>query len=351
MNARKSIAYLGASGLGLWLGSRVYRRLRGYDFRDRSAIVTGGTRGLGLVMARQLVAAGARVAVCARDEGEVRRAQADLTERGGMVLARVCDLRNVADAEEFARQVEREFGRVDVLINNAGIIEVGPEATMTRTDFIDAMATNFWAALYMIQAVLPGMKQRREGRIVNVTSIGGKVSVPHLLPYSASKFALVGLSEGLRSELAREGITVTTVCPGLMRTGSPPNALFKGQHRAEYAWFTLSDSLPGLSMNAERAARKVLNACRRGDSEIVLSLPAKAAVLFHGLFPGLTADLLGLINRLLPGEGGIGTASARGGESESPLTRSVLTSLTAAAARRNNQVPAPRPQPADEPRL
>ena len=75
--------------------------------------------------------------------------------------------------------------------------------------------------------------------------------MPHLLPYSASKFALVGFSEGLRAELAKDGIRVTTVCPGLMRTGSPPNAAFKGRHREEYAWFALSDALPILSISAE----------------------------------------------------------------------------------------------------
>src|SRR6185503_4123757 len=122
-------------------------------------------------------------------------------------------------------------------------------------------------------AVLPEMRARREGRIVNITSIGGKISVPHLLPYSASKFALVGLSEGLRAELAKDGIVVTTICPGLMRTGSPRNATFKGQHRAEYAWFSIGDSLPVTAMSADRAARQILTACKRGEAEVVLSVP------------------------------------------------------------------------------
>jgi hypothetical protein len=187
-------------------------------------------------------------------------------------------------------------------------------------------------------AVLPGMRRRREGRIVNVTSIGGKVSIPHLLPYTASKFALVGLSEGLRSELAKDGIVVTTVCPGLMRTGSHKNALFKGRHRSEFAWFSISDSLPGLSMNADNAARQILDACERGLGEVVLSLPAKAAVLFHDLFPGITADLLGLVNRLLPAPGGIGKAVATGKDSESSLSPSWLTVLSDRAALMNNEL-------------
>jgi short-subunit dehydrogenase len=174
---------------------------------------------------------------------------------------------------------------------------------MELKDYEDAMKSNFWAALYTTLAVLPQMRRNRKGRIVNICSVGGKLSIPHLLPYSCSKFALVGLSEGLRAELAKEGIVVTTVCPGLMRTGSARHAHFKGQHRAEYAWFSISDALPLLSMDAERAARQIVNGCRHGKARLVLSLQAQIAVLVHAAFPEATADLLGLINRMLPKRG------------------------------------------------
>src|SRR5262249_29078614 len=143
-------------------------------------------------------------------------------------------------------------------VNNAGIIQVGPMETMTLADYQEAMRVHYWGPLYTALAVLPQMKQRRAGRIVNITSIGGKVAVPHLLPYVGSKFALVGLSEGLRAELMKDGILVTTVVPGLMRTGSPRNAFFKGQNEAEYAWFKIGDSIPVLTTSAERAARRIV---------------------------------------------------------------------------------------------
>src|SRR5262249_52903527 len=143
--------------------------------------------------------------------------------------------------------VWNHFGPIDVLINNAGVIEVGPLETMTLQDFEEAMRTHFWGPVYTTMAVLSEMRYRGGGRIVNISSIGGKVSVPHLVPYCASKFALCGLSEGLRAELAKDNILVTTVIPGLMRTGSPPNATFKGRHREEYAWFSISDALPVVS--------------------------------------------------------------------------------------------------------
>src|SRR5215207_3675472 len=164
--------------------------------------------------------------------------------------------------ERMIADVRSRFGRIDILVNNAGVIQVGPLGAQTQADFEEAMRIHFWGPFYAMRAVLPEMKQRGEGRIVNISSIGGKIAVPHLLPYSASKFALVGLSEGLRAELAKDGVVVTTVCPGLMRTGSPRNAEFKGQHRSEYAWFALGDSIPGASVSAESAARQIIEACR-----------------------------------------------------------------------------------------
>jgi len=182
------------------------------------------------------------------------------------------------------------------------------------------------------------MQRRQGGRIVNITSIGGKVSVPHLVPYCASKFALVGFSEGLRAELLKDGIRVTTVCPGLMRTGSARNAEFKGQHRAEYALFSLSAALPISSMQVERAARQIVGACKRGDAEVILSIQAKLAAFFHGVFPGATADLFGLVNQFLPGPGGIGEQKAKGKDSESSISPSFLTILNDRAALRNNEM-------------
>jgi short-subunit dehydrogenase len=200
------------------------------------------------------------------------------------------------------------------------------------------MRTHFWGPLHLIQAVLPSMRQRHwKGRIVNIASIGGKIAVPHMLPYSASKFALVGLSEGLRSELAKDGIVVTTVCPGLIRTGSPRNAHFKGQNHKEYAWFALSDSLPGISMSAEGCADQIVDALRHGDAEIVTSLVAQVAALAHGVAPGLVTDVLGLVNGYLPSAEGAGIERFTGAESESLLTRSPLTALTRLAETRNNQ--------------
>jgi short-subunit dehydrogenase len=308
-----------------------------YSLKGKTVLITGGSRGLGLVMARQLVQKGARLAICARDTSELEKARIDLQQRGGEVLAVPCDVTDELEVKQMMRFVSDRFGQIDVLINNAGTIQVGPMQEMTLDDYEEAIKIHFWAPLYTTLAVLPMMRQRGEGRIVNISSIGGKVSVPHLLPYSASKFALVGLSEGMHSELAKDGIVVTTVCPGLMRTGSPYNAFFKGKHRQEYAWFSISDSLPLISMSAESAAKQIIAAVRRGDAEVTLSIPAQIGEKFHALFPGFTSVLLGWVNRFLPEADGIGSDRVQGKDSQSSISPSVLTSLSDQAAQQNNQ--------------
>ncbi|WP_165230501.1 SDR family NAD(P)-dependent oxidoreductase [Aquisphaera insulae] len=340
MNAivRKGLLATAAGAGSILIGRALIRRARRLDPRGGVALVTGGSRGFGLTIARELASRGARLAICARDVDELERARQDLAGRGAEVLAVPCDLTEPDQIRRLVGEVRAHYGHIDILVNNAGIIQVRPFETTTTEDFDRAMKTHFWAPLHAILEVLPEMRSRKSGRIVNIASVGGAVSAPHLVPYGSSKFALRGLSEGLRAELLKDGIHVTTVLPGLMRTGSPRNAEFKGQHRAEYAIFSISDSIPGLSISAEAAARSVVNALEHGDPEVIITLPAKLAVLFHGPFPGLTADLMGLLNRLLPGPGGIGTRSALGKDSTSRLSPSWLTTLNEAAARRNNEV-------------
>jgi NAD(P)-dependent dehydrogenase (short-subunit alcohol dehydrogenase family) len=329
-------AFLGAgvAAAGWWLTRQLLARSRRFDYRDKVVLITGGSRGLGLVLARQLVAAGARVAICSRNNGELERA---IDQLGPAVRADVCDVRVPEGVRQWVKGVHQSCGRIDVLINNAGIIQVGPLEHMTPADYEDAIATHFRGPLEAIFAARPLMLQG--GRIINIASIGGEVSVPHLAPYCASKFALVGLSRGLRQELISEGIYVTTVLPGLMRTGSPPQALFKGQHRTEYALFSISDALPLVTISAERAARQILGAARDGRAELLLTLPTKLAVAISGLCPELTAEALTLAARVLPGPGGIGNHSVKGFDSTSSRSPSWLTRLSDRASCRNNELP------------
>jgi NAD(P)-dependent dehydrogenase (short-subunit alcohol dehydrogenase family) len=341
LTQKSLLAAAGLCAVGV-LAKGALRRSRWFSFRGKRVLVTGGSRGLGLVIARHLTDAGAKVAIAARTADDLQTAFEDLRTRaekyGGEVRGVVCDLRDAAETERMVGGVATDWGGLDCLINVAGIIEVGPLETMTLRDFYDAMDTNCWGPLHAVLAALPHMRRQQWGRIVNIGSIGGKQAVPHLLPYVTSKFALVGLSTGLRIELAKDGILVTTASPTLMRTGSPRNALFKGHHRKEYAWFSLGGSLPIISISAERAARQVLLACQYGDGDVMIGNYLNPPIWAHRLFPRLTTEVFALLNRVLPGPGGINTAAARGYDSESLVSPSILTSLGESAAAQNNEM-------------
>ena len=303
------------------------------DLHGQIVLITGGTRGLGLLLAREFVAHGCSVAICARDAGELDRARADLEARGGTVLAVRCDVGIPEDVERLIAQVTERFGRIDVLVNNAGIIQVGPLEAMTLADFEQALDVMYWGVVRPTLAVLPSMRARGSGHIVNVTSIGGKVAVPRLLPYVGAKFAATGFSQGLRAELAGSGVRVTTVVPGLMRTGSYINALFKGRQTREYAWFALGSSLPLVSMDARRAAQQIVTAVRRDEGERTLSLPAVALARINGLAPATTARALNLAHRFLLPPSSAEPAAVTGKSADARLDSSVLRAVTSLGRR------------------
>ena len=319
-----------------WLVLRLIRTRR-YSLRGKVVLITGGSRGLGLVLARQICAAGGKVALIARDVEELGRAKADLARRGGAVLSVQCDLLDTKQIRSAVRQIIDHFGKIDILINSAGIIEVGPLEHMTREDFERAMRLHFWAPFELISQIVPEMRTWGGGRIVNISSIGGKVAVPHLAPYSASKFALTGFSDALRAELARDKIQVTTVAPGMMRTGSHVNAKFRGKHDAEFGWFAASAGAPLISMNADRAARKILAACRRGQPSLTLTFAARTAILGNALFPNLTGYWMKIVNRFLPKAGDHEGNQSRAGSQTRRLIPGWLTYLADRATRRNNE--------------
>jgi short-subunit dehydrogenase len=329
-----------AAGVGAALAARSVlgkmRRHRLRELRGQAVLITGGSRGLGLALAEEFARLGSRVAICARDEQELSRARFHLEKIGTEVCAVACDVTKPDEVERMIGTVRQQFGSIDMLVNNAGIISVGPLLSQTREDFQEAMDVLFWGTVNPTLAALPHMLSQGRGRIVNITSMGGKVSIPHLVPYSCAKFAAVGFSEGLHAELKRFGIHVLTVVPGLMRTGSHLNAQFKGRHQSEFGWFALSGTNPLISVSAQRAARKIVHAACFRRTELVIGWQAKLLAEIHGLAPGLTQQALALVNRLLPDADG-STEKKPGRESQSVVTRSPLTALGKRAARRYNQ--------------
>ncbi len=307
------------------------------SFEGQSVLITGGSRGLGLILARLFAREGARVAILGRDRLSLLDAEQELRALGADVDAFVCDVTDRADAEAAIDRIIARWGRIDVLVNNAGIILTGPFEHMQVEDFERQMATHFWAPLHLMRAALPHMRRQGGARIVNIASIGGKVAVPHLAAYCASKSALVGLSDTLRAELAKDRIAVTTVCPGLMRTGSHINAQFKGHHRAEYAWFAAGAS-PLTSVDAEDSGRAIVEATRRRRRMLIISPQAKLMTWLNALAPELFGALESVASRLLPGVAGpAGNEQKSGRESQTKWLPSMVTRQADEASRRHNQ--------------
>lgn len=307
-NARTSSAICVGAGLaitGALVLANTARGKRSKHLQGKVVLITGSSRGLGLAMAEEFGRQGAKLILTARDPEELDRARALLLKKGAVksaadLLVIPSDLRSLSEAERLVALGTEHLGRIDVLVNNAGVITVGPIENQTAEDFHNVMDANFFTGVHCALSVLPQMLARGKGAIVNITSIGGKIAVPHMAPYTASKFAAVGFSEGLNAELRCKGIRVTTVCPGLMRTGSHLNALFTGDAAREYRWFSLGASIPGVSTAASSAARKIVRAVISGASEIAITPQAIVAARFGAVSPEITTRLMQIMNAVLP---------------------------------------------------
>ncbi|AZZ37931.1 ketoacyl reductase [Bdellovibrio sp. qaytius] len=330
---RKRLAILPAMASGYLVTQLLIESTTPQSFRGQSAVITGGSRGLGLALARELVNENCNVTLLARDEDELKRAKKELDKLNrGEVHIVVCDITDNVQLSRAIHEAADLYDGIDLLINNAGAIVVGPWESMTQQDFEAQMNIHLYATMNSIRVALPFLRQKTSGkRIVNICSMGGRVAVPHMLPYDTSKFAVSGFSQGLATELYDEGISVTTIYPGLMRTGSPIQATFKGEHEKEFAWFQSADVLPGFSTSARDAAREIIEAARQRRFELMPFLPAKLRLGLAAFFPELVAYTLVVLNRLLP-QGQSGEYKT-GAQSRETFDRSILTKIFKSSAR------------------
>lgn len=270
------------------------------NLNNKVVMITGGSKGLGFVIAKELVKENCRLALCARDMQELIDAREEIIKAGGNALISVCDVSDKDAVDTFVKKVIKHFGGIDIVINDAGIIMVGAMESFSMQEFESAMDVMYWGIVNTTMSVLPHMKERKEGQIVNITSVGGKVSIPHLLPYSAAKFAAIGFSEGISAELRKDNIYVTTIIPGLMRTGSYFNALFQRDNKTEFKLFSLMSTAPLITISADKAARETIRAIKSRKVEKVLGLPAKALIEIHHFFPETSIKLFGFMAKFIP---------------------------------------------------
>lgn len=189
------------------------------DLTGRTALVTGGTRGIGRAIAKSLASAGARVAITARNEKEIEDAVAKLNQlSGGNVAGYVCDVRDYEQVKSVFARMAQDFGGVDILVNNAGIGMFATVESMSVEDFRAVLETNVFGVFYCCHEAIPLMKKRGGGYIINISSLAGTNAHPQMAAYNASKFGLNGFSEALMQEVRHDGIKVSYIMPGSVNT-------------------------------------------------------------------------------------------------------------------------------------
>ncbi len=188
------------------------------NIKNKIAVITGGTKGIGFAIAESLLKAGANVFICARDKTEIKRALEKLSEHG-KVDGEVCDVQSESQVKMMLDECVRVFGGIDILVNNAGIGIVGKTVEeMSATEFEQTLQTNLFGVFYACHYAIPLMKKRGGGYIINISSLAGQNAHPRMAAYNASKFGLNGFSEALMQEVRQDDIKVSYICPGSVNT-------------------------------------------------------------------------------------------------------------------------------------
>jgi short-subunit dehydrogenase len=293
-----------STGLALAAAGLYYSSLlKEKNFHGQSVLITGGSRGLGLSLAWNFLDRGAQsVTLLARDRAELNRAHGILLQSFPLanIFVQVCDVTEPKELSAAFDYAEASMGMIDILVNNAGAMLVAPFTSTNKEDYEALMKIHLYAVVHATQLVLPHFERKGSGQILNICSMGGKVAVPHMLAYDASKFALAGFSQGVSAELAPYNIRVTTAFPLPMRTGSPIQAVFKGDHEKEFKWFETIDNLPLLSIGADEAAKKILDGLSDGKTEVLLAPVAKVRNIFAAIFPETFNRFMAFVAGRLP---------------------------------------------------
>jgi len=254
------------------------------EIRGRRILITGGSGGIGRCLAEQAAQAGARLALVARSQDRLEEFAAQLRSRGAEAHAIPADITNEADRERLLEAARERLGGLDVLVNNAGIAAWGHFATSDENVLRQIMEVNFFAPVELIRKAAPILERGLQPVVINVASMCGRRGLPAWPEYSASKFALCGISEALRGELCRYDIDLMLIVPGLTRTNLQKQMLrCEGKYQIDY----------DKGMPPEKVAAAILSAIRSGGFETVVGSDARWFLRFNRFFPRWLDRLIG----------------------------------------------------------
>ena len=257
------------------------------NFKNKVVVITGASSGIGEAAALKFSKKGAKIVLVARRKDKLLEVENKIKEFSQSTLVCQCDVSNKEEVNLMSKIVLDKFGRIDILVNNAGFVIYGKVNELTSEEIVSQMETNYFGMIYCTKAFLPQMLKQHSGHIVNVASVGASFSVPGVSSYCATKFAMLGFSEGLRHELYGTGVGLTVVRPIMVRT-----PLFEHPSFANFSKFST-----GISLSSETVAKTIIKASNSSRLEIVVPSVARAAIWFKQTFPFLINPIIGRMFR------------------------------------------------------
>jgi short-subunit dehydrogenase len=254
-----------------------------------TVLITGASQGIGKATAHLFARQGYNVVLAARQPDRLKAVAEELQQLGCSALPVPTDVREVGQVHRLVETALAHYSSIDVLVNNAGIYISGPVEQFSLEDWQQTINTNLWGYIHTVYALLPHLLAQGKGTIVNVGSIGGRVPIPYLTPYTTSKFAVTGFTQALHSELSPKGIQVCGIYPNLIKSKFLERAIFQGQDaediEARRQQVEQVLQLPGVE-KPEDVAQAIWNAVSQQRAEVLVGT-ANLAAAAHGTFPGL----------------------------------------------------------------
>lgn len=275
-----------------------WRRLPRRHTQGRTVLITGGSRGLGLELAREFLAAGARVALCARNQAELERARQRLAPAGEPVSIHVADISDPQDVDRLVSEVAERWGRLDILVNNAALFMSGPMALMRVEDYERILKVNLIGTIIVTETCRPYLERR--GGVITIVSAAGLLPAPHLAPYAVSKAGVSMYAQLLEVELADRGLETMAVYPSYMPTGVSYHADYRGAVAAEQHTVQRLMQVPFLAVDQRRGAGIIVDAWRYGRRVVIYPAVVRLSVMLTGLVPEFVLRIARRANRYYP---------------------------------------------------